>query len=188
MGGAAFSNVDILRSINEGGIVVDPFEEKLVKSASLEVRLFNTFLVIESHKLEKIDLRNPPKGFMNEVEVNGDRYFVLHPGEFALGSTLEIITIPDNILATLHGKSSLGRFGLIVHATAGFVDPGWHGRLTFEFSNVFPVPIILRPGDVVGQLNFFELRTPTSMPYGTPEAGSRYQDSMGPVESRYNQK
>lgn len=182
-----YSNIDIQQAIREGRILIEPFSCELIAPASLEVRLFCEFKVFDSHKHTVIDPRNIPQDLMRIVETSEENPFVLHPGEFALGSTLEVITVPNDLMVTLHGKSSLGRLGLIIHSTAGYVDPGWQGRLTLELANVSPLPILLCPGMIIGQLTFSELKTPTDMPYGSPRARSHYQHSMGPVESRYLQ-
>lgn len=185
--GSSYSNVDILRAIREGRILIKPFDENLIKSASLELRLLNKFSVFNTHRYRSINPRNIPGDLMKTVRVRKEETFILHPGEFALGSTLEVITLPDDLIAQVNGKSSLGRLGLHVHATAGYVDPGWRGRLTLEFSNTATLPIELYPGMVVAQLSFTELKTKTTMPYGSEKAGSHYQNSMGPVPSRYGQ-
>jgi dCTP deaminase len=185
--GSVYSNVDIFQAIKQGHILVEPFEEDLIKSASLELRLFNEFAVFNTHKYRSIDPRNIPDDLMKIIKVEEGETFILHPGEFALGSTLEVIKLPDNLIAQVNGKSSLGRLGLHVHATAGYVDPGWRGQLTLEFSNTASLPIELYPGMIIAQLSFTELKSTTTMPYGSRKAGSHYQNSMGPVPSRYGQ-
>lgn len=181
--GAFYSNVDILKAIKGGRINVKPFNPKMLQPASLEVRLYHRFRISDSRNHTVIDPSNLPINQTREIGARNKK-FVLHPGEFVLGSTLEIIHIPDDLIARIEGKSSLGRIGLVVHATAGFVDPGWNGRLTLELANIARLPILLRPGMKIGQLSFADLKTPTTMPYGSEKAKSHYQGSMGPVESR----
>lgn len=185
--GAVYSNIDIEQAIREGRILIEPFDQELVNPASIDIRLFHEFKVFDSHRHTAIDPRNIPPDLMRVVEADERNPFVLHPNEFALGSTLEVVTVPPELTATLEGKSSLGRLGLIIHSTAGYVDPGWRGRLTLELANVSPLPILLYPGMRVGQLTFLELKTTTDMPYGSPRARSHYQGSMGPVVSKYSQ-
>jgi dCTP deaminase len=119
------------------------------------------------------------------VEVKPEGAFILHPGEFVLGSTLELVTLPDDIVARLEGKSSLGRLGLLIHSTAGFVDPGWNGHLTLELSNVATLPIALYPGMKIGQISFLRMTTAAENPYGSGAVSSKYQGQRGPTPSRY---
>ncbi len=169
-----------------GRIVIDPMEESQVQPASVDVRLGNTFLAFRRHAAEAIDPREVDEGLMEKVTVSEEQPFILHPSEFALGTTLERISVPDDIVARVEGKSSLGRLGLLIHATAGFVDPGWKsGQLTLELSNVAPLPIKLWPGMKIAQLSFMRMDQPAERPYGHPELGSKYQGQSGPVASRY---
>jgi dCTP deaminase len=157
----------------------------MVQPASVDVRLGDTFRVFHNHRASAIDLRDPPKGLTEEVRVEEDEAFVIHPGEFCLGRTLEWVELPDDIVARVEGKSSLGRLGLIVHATAGFCDPGWKGTLTLEFANLTRIPIKLYAGLPIAQLSFMTLDAPAERPYGHEDLGSHYQGQVEATESRY---
>jgi dCTP deaminase len=141
--------------------------------------------VFHNHRASAIDLREPPSGLTEEVTIKADESFVIHPGEFCLGRTLEWVELPDDIVARIEGKSSIGRLGLIVHATAGFCDPGWKGTLTLELNNLTRIPIKLYPGLPIAQLSFMALDRPAIRPYGSPELGSHYQGQRAATESRY---
>jgi dCTP deaminase len=141
--------------------------------------------VFHNHRASAIDLRDPPAGLTEEVLIGADDSFVIHPGEFCLGRTLEWVELPDDIVARIEGKSSIGRLGLIVHATAGFCDPGWKGTLTLELNNLTRIPIKLYPGLLIAQLSFMALDQPALRPYGSPELGSHYQGQRAATESRY---
>jgi dCTP deaminase len=182
---SVLSDGTILRLVSEGRIKIDPWEPELVQPASIDMRLGDSFRVFHNHRTSAIDLRNPPKDLTEEVVPGPDEPFVIHPGEFALGRTREWVELPDDILARVEGKSSLGRLGLIVHATAGFVDPGWHGTLTLEFANLTRIPIKLYPGLPIAQLSFMGLDQPALRPYGSPGLGSHYQGQTAATESRY---
>jgi dCTP deaminase len=158
----------------------------MVQPASVDLRLGDSFRVFHNHRASAIDLRQPPENLTEEVVVSGeDAAFVIHPGEFCLGRTLEWVELPDDIVARIEGKSSLGRLGLIVHATAGFCDPGWKGTLTLELNNLTRVPIKLYPGLPIAQLSFMALDRPAQTPYGSPGLGSHYQGQRAATESRY---
>ena len=175
------------RSIREelaaGRIVLDPFDENLVQPASVDVRLDRYFRVFLNHTMPVIDVKKNLEELTRLVEIDDDRPFVLHPGEFVLGQTLEWVELPDDLVARLEGKSSLGRLGLLIHSTAGYVDPGWDGYLTLELSNVANLPITLYPGMKIGQISFFRLTTAAETPYGS--AGNKYQGQRGPTASRF---
>lgn len=180
------SDGTIRRLLAEGRLVLDPIEDVQIQPASVDVRLGDTFLVFRNHTAEVIDPFDRQSTLMEEVKVSDGESFVLHPGEFVLGTTVEAIGLPDDLVARVEGKSSLGRLGLLIHATAGFVDPGWtRGQITLELSNVATLPIKLRPGMRVGQLSFHTLDAPAQRPYGHPELNSKYVGQRGPVASQY---
>lgn len=167
----------------EGRIVVEPLGEGCIQPASVDVHLDRHILVFRNSRRPYIDVREDLSD-LTEMEEIGEQPFMLHPGEFVLGSTLETIEIPDDLVARLEGKSSLGRIGLLIHSTAGYVDPGWRGNLTLELSNVANLPITLYHGMKIGQLSFLRLSTPADVPYGSPELGSKYQGQTVPTASR----
>ncbi len=178
------SDTDIQTEIDFGGIAIDPFDEQLVQPASVDVRLDYVFRLFDNHHYSVIDPEQHQEQLTRLVEVPVGERFTLHPGEFVLASTLERITLSDEVAARLEGKSSLGRLGLMTHSTAGFIDPGFSGHVTLELSNVASLPITLRPGMRIGQLCFFALESPSARPYGSPGLGSRYQGQLGPTASR----
>jgi len=182
---SVLSDGTIIRMVGEGRIRIDPWDPGLVQPASVDLRLGDSFRVFHNHLAPAIDLRNPPDHLTEEVIVPEGKSFVIHPGEFCLGRTLEWVELPDDVVARIEGKSSLGRLGLIVHATAGFCDPGWKGTLTLELNNLTRVPIILHPGLEIAQLSFMMLDQPALRPYGSPELGSHYQGQRAATASRY---
>ena len=182
---SVLSDGTILRLVEEGRIRIDPWDPKLVQPASIDLRLGDSFRVFHNHRATAIDLRDPPANLTEEVVVPAGEPFVIHPGEFCLGRTLEWVKIPDDIVARIEGKSSLGRLGLIVHATAGFCDPGFEGTLTLELNNLTRVPIRLYPDLPIAQLSFMTLDKPALKPYGSPGLGSHYQGQRAATESRY---
>ena len=182
---SVLSDGTILRLVEDGRIRIDPWEPGHVQPASVDLRLGDTFRVFHNHRVTSIDLREPPGNLTEEVRVADGDAFVIHPGEFCLGRTLEWVELPDDIVARIEGKSSLGRLGLIVHATAGFCDPGWKGTLTLELNNLTRVPIKLYPGLLIAQLSFMTLDAPAQRPYGSTELGSHYQGQREATESRY---
>jgi dCTP deaminase len=179
------SDRDIRRALAEGRIVVDPLAKEAIQPSSLDVRLDDTFRVFANHRHPYIDVRAYQPDLTEVVKVAADEPFILHPGEFVLASTLERLTLSDDLVARIEGKSSLGRLGLLTHATAGFVDAGFDGWLTLELSNVANLPIAMYAGMKIGQLAFFELSSPAERPYGSRELGSKYQGQRGPTASRY---
>jgi dCTP deaminase len=179
------SDRTIRRQLAEGRIEIDPFDEKLLQPSSVDVRADRFFRVFHNARYPYIDVKRPMEELTELVEVNGDDAFILHPGEFVLGSTLERIRLPDDLVARLEGKSSLGRLGLLIHSTAGFIDPGWDGQVTLELSNVLNLPITIYPGMKIGQVSFVQLTEPAESPYGSGQLGSKYQGQKGPVPSRY---
>ncbi len=180
------SDRDLLAEIDAGRLGVDPFDATLVQPSSIDVRLDRRFRVFNNSKYTHIDPAVQQDDLTSLVEVAGDGSdsFVLHPGEFVLGSTYEAVTLPDTLAARLEGKSSLGRLGLLTHSTAGFIDPGFSGHITLELSNVANLPITLWPGMKIGQLCLFQLSSPSLHPYGSAQYGSRYQGQRGPTPSR----
>lgn len=169
-----------------GTLIIEPLLPEQVQPASVDVRLGDEFLVFRNHSAEVIDPFERPPDLMETISVPDDHAFVLHPGEFVLGTTLEMIGLPDDLVARVEGKSSLGRLGLLIHATAGFVDPGWsRGQITLELSNVATLPIKLWPGMKIGQLSFHTLDAPAERPYGHPDLNSKYVGQVGPVASAY---
>jgi dCTP deaminase len=182
---SVLSDGTIMRLVREGRIKIEPWDESLVQPASVDLRLGDTFRVFHNHRASAIDLRQPPSNLTEEVRVGPDDPFVIHPGEFCLGRTLEWVELPDDIVARIEGKSSVGRLGLIVHATAGFCDPGWKGTLTLELNNLTRVPIKLYAGLLIAQLSFMALDAPALRPYGHAQLGSHYQGQVEATESRY---
>jgi dCTP deaminase len=178
------SDRDITAELDSGRVVLDPHDPAMVQPSSVDVRLDRFFRLFDNHKYAVIDPAQDQPDLTRLVEVDGDEPFVLHPGEFVLGSTFEQVTLPDDIAARLEGKSSLGRLGLLTHSTAGFIDPGFSGHVTLELSNVATLPITLWPGMKIGQMCFFRLSSPALAPYGSGATGSRYQGQRGPTASR----
>ncbi|OLT28749.1 dCTP deaminase [Nocardiopsis sp. CNR-923] len=181
------SDRDIRSEIDAGRIRIDPFDPGLVQPSSIDVRLDRYFRVFENHKYPHIDPSVEQPDLTRLVETDGDEAFVLHPGEFVLASTYEVVSLPDDIASRLEGKSSLGRLGLLTHSTAGFIDPGFSGHVTLELSNVATLPIKLYPGMKIGQLCMFRLSSAAEHPYGSARYGSRYQGQRGPTPSRSHQ-
>lgn len=182
------SDGTLRRLLAEGRLVIEPLTDGQIQPASIDVRLDSTFLAFRRHTTECIDPRALDGDLMEPVTVAEGQPFILHPGEFVLGTTLERLTVPDDVVARVEGKSSLGRLGLLIHATAGFVDPGWaNGQITLELSNVAPLPIKLWPGMKIGQLSFMQMDSAAQRPYGHPELSSKYQGQSGPVASRYRE-
>ena len=171
--------------IGEGRIEIDPYDSSLLQPSSVDVRVDRYFRVFHNARYPFIDVKQPQEELTEQVEIDDDRPFILHPGEFVLGSTLERVKLPDDLVARLEGKSSLGRLGLLIHSTAGFIDPGWDGHVTLELSNVANLPITIYHAMKIGQISFMQLTEPTSRPYGTTSLGSKYQGQRGPTPSRY---
>ena len=178
------SDKDIKAQIEAGRIGLEPLEMGLLQPSSMDVRLDKFFRLFDNHKYPFIDPKEQQDELTRLVEVEPNEAFILHPGEFVLGSTFEFVSLPDDIAARLEGKSSLGRLGLLTHSTAGFVDPGFQGHVTLELSNVATLPIKLWPGMKIGQLCFFQLSSASENPYGSQKYGSRYQGQRGPTASR----
>lgn len=178
------SDGDLRKELASGRLGLDPFDEAMIQPSSVDVRLDRFFRVFNNTKYTHIDPRQQQDELTSLVETVDDESFVLHPGEFVLGSTFEAVGLPDDLAGRLEGKSSLGRLGLLTHSTAGFIDPGFQGHITLELSNVANLPITLWPGMKIGQLCLFRLTSPAENPYGSQKAGSRYQGQRGPTPSR----
>ncbi|MBH52454.1 MAG: dCTP deaminase [Chloroflexi bacterium] len=181
------SDADIKIAIEKREIIIEPLDVSAIQPASVDLRLGSELRVFDNHKFSVIDPMRSMPDLTRMVEIDELNPFVLHPGEFALGVTLEYIVVPDDVVARLDGKSSLGRLGLVVHSTAGFVDPGWNGRLTLELSNLANLPIYLYSGMKVSQISFMQLSSPSKRPYGSKGLGSKYQGQQGPVPSHYHE-
>ncbi|MFT7835151.1 dCTP deaminase [Saccharothrix sp. BKS2] len=178
------SDRDLRKEVDSGRLVLEPFDDVMVQPSSIDVRLDRFFRVFNNTRYTHIDPAVQQDDLTTLVETVDDEPFVLHPGEFVLGSTFELVTLPDDLAGRLEGKSSLGRLGLLTHSTAGFIDPGFSGHITLELSNVANLPITLHPGMKIGQLCLFQLSSAAEFPYGSREAGSRYQGQRGPTPSR----
>ncbi|SDR05255.1 dCTP deaminase [Actinopolyspora saharensis] len=178
------SDRDLRKELDDGRLELDPFDDALIQPSSVDVRLDRFFRVFDNSKYTHIDPSRQQDDLTSLVEHSDDDAFVLHPGEFVLGSTFETVRLPEDLAGRLEGKSSLGRLGLLTHSTAGFIDPGFGGHITLELSNVANLPITLWPGMKIGQLCLFRLSSPAEHPYGSKAAGSRYQGQRGPTPSR----
>ena len=179
------SDRTIKRLLDEGQIGIDPYDESLIQPSSVDVRVDRFFRVFHNNRYPYIDVKQPQEELTELVEVDDETPFVLHPGEFVLGSTLERIRLPDDLVARLEGKSSLGRLGLLIHSTAGFIDPGWDGHVTLELSNVANLPITIYHAMKIGQISFMQMTEPAATPYGSDSIGSKYKGQRGPTASRY---
>ena len=178
------SDRDIKAEIESGRVGIDPYDPSMVQPSSIDVRLDRFFRVFENHKYPHIDPSVEQADLTREVSTESGEPFVLHPGEFVLGSTFEVVSLPNDVAARLEGKSSLGRLGLLTHSTAGFIDPGFSGHVTLELANVATLPILLWPGMKIGQVCFFRMTSEAEHPYGSSVYGSRYQGQRGPTPSR----
>ena len=178
------SDRDIKAELDASRIALDPYSPEMIQPSSIDVRLDRFFRLFDNHKYPFIDPAEEQPDLTHLVEVDADQPFILHPGEFVLGSTFELVTLPDDVAARLEGKSSLGRLGLLTHSTAGFVDPGFSGHVTLELSNVATLPIKLWPGMKIGQLCFIRTSSPVDNPYGSGQYGNRYQGQRGLTASR----
>jgi dCTP deaminase len=179
------SDRTIRAEIESGRIVIEPFDPDLVQPSSVDVRVDRRFRVFHNARYPYIDVRQPMDDLTELVEVKDEEPFILHPGEFVLGQTFERVTLPDDLVARLEGKSSLGRLGLLIHSTAGFVDSGFSGNLTLELSNVANLPITIYHGMPIGQISFMRMDGPVERPYGSQETGSKYQGQAEPTPSRF---
>ena len=179
------SDIDIRKAVADGQIGIDPFDEDEVQPSSVDLHVDRYFRVFHNARHPFIDVKKPMEDLTEQVEVHEEEPFILHPGEFVLGSTAEYVRLPNHLVARLEGKSSLGRLGLLIHSTAGYVDPGFEGHLTLELSNVANLPITIYPGMRIGQISFFQLTSEAEHPYGSTRTGSKYQGQRGPTPSKY---
>jgi len=179
------SDTDLRGLLNSGRLVVEPLGKNAIQPSSIDLRVGTHFRVFANNRYPYIDVRKPMEDLTEMVEANESEPFILHPGEFVLGSTLERVELPDDIVGRLEGKSSLGRLGLLIHSTAGFVDPGFRGYLTLELSNVANLPITIYPTMKIGQISLFTMTSPAEHPYGSGALKSKYIDQIGPTPSRY---
>jgi dCTP deaminase len=179
------SDRDIRSRLAEGRIIIDPLDEACIQPSSIDVKVSNLFRVFRNHTAAVIDVKQDLTDLTELVEIDPDGVFMLHPGEFVLGSTLERVGVPDDLVARVEGKSSLGRLGLLIHSTAGFIDAGFDGHVTLELANVANLPITLYPGMKIGQISFMTMTSPAENPYGKGARGSKYQGQRGPTPSRY---
>jgi len=179
------SDRTIREAMAAGRIAIDPFDEACLQPSSIDVKVSNLFRVFRNHTTAIIDVKKDLTDLTELVEMKGDEPFVLHPGEFVLGSTLERVAIANDLVARVEGKSSLGRLGLLIHSTAGFIDAGFDGHITLELSNVANLPITIYPSMKIGQVSFMTMTTPADKPYGSGARGSKYQGQRGPTPSRY---
>jgi dCTP deaminase len=178
------SDRSIREALAAGHIKIEPFDEGCIQPSSVDLHVDRYFRLFRNHTSRVIDVRESQED-LTELVDTGDDPLILHPGEFVLGSTLEQVTLPDDLVARLEGKSSLGRLGLLIHSTAGFVDAGWDGHLTLELSNVASLPITVYPGMKIGQISFLQMTTAADHPYGSEGLRSKYQGQWGPTPSRY---
>src|SRR5690554_7970567 len=180
-----YSDRDLKKLVDEGRLVIEPFDPASVQPSSIDLRVGNQFRVFANSRYPYIDVKERMDDLTELVEVAEDEPFILHPGEFVLGTTLERVALPDDVVGRLEGKSSLGRLGLLIHSTAGYVDPGFNGYLTLELSNVANLPITIYPRMRIGQLSIFQMTSPAENPYGSGILGSKYKGQEGPTPSRY---
>jgi len=183
---SVLSDRDIRSALEAGEVAIRPYDPADLQPSSVDLHLDRSFRVFRNNRYPYIDVRAPQPDLTELLSVADDEPFVLHPGEFVLGQTLEWVELPDNLVARLEGKSSLGRLGLLIHSTAGYVDPGWKGNLTLELSNVANLPIALYFGMKIGQISFFKMSSPVDRPYGSPGLGSKYQGQSEPTASAFH--
>ena len=179
------SDRTLREEIAAGRIIIEPLDDTCIQPSSIDVKVGNLFRVFRNHTAGIIDVKQDLEDLTELVAIGEDGVFMLHPGEFVLGSTLERIGVPNNLVARIEGKSSLGRLGLLIHSTAGFIDAGFDGHITLELSNVASLPITIYPGMKIGQVSFVRMTTPADKPYGSGARGSKYQGQRGPTPSRY---
>jgi dCTP deaminase len=182
---AVLSDRDIRGALQAGRVRIDPYDAGCLQPSSVDLHLDGDFRVFRNNRYPYIDVRASQPDLTELVSIADDEPFILHPSEFVLGQTLEWVELPDDLVARLEGKSSLGRLGLLIHSTAGYVDPGWKGNLTLELSNVANLPIALYRGMKIGQISFFRMSSPVERPYGSRELGSKYQGQSSPTESQF---
>ena len=179
------SDRDLRTELAAGRIIIEPFDEACVQPSSIDIKVHNLFRVFRNHTAGIIDVKKDMTDLTELVDIPLDGVFILHPGEFVLGSTLERVAVPNDLVARVEGKSSLGRLGLLIHSTAGFIDAGFDGHVTLELANVANLPITLYPGMKIGQISFMKMTSPAEKPYGSGAKGSKYQGQRGPTPSRY---
>ena len=179
------SDRDLRTELAAGRIIIEPFDEACVQPSSIDIKVHNLFRVFRNHTAGIIDVKKDMTDLTELVDIPLDGVFILHPGEFVLGSTLERVAVPNDLVARVEGKSSLGRLGLLIHSTAGFIDAGFDGHVTLELANVANLPITLYPGMKIGQISFMKMTPPAEKPYGSGAKGSKYQGQRGPTPSRY---
>jgi dCTP deaminase len=179
------SDNSIRQAVTAGRIIIEPFDDSCIQPSSVDVKVSNLFRVFRNHSAAVIDVKKDLTDLTELVEIDPREAFMLHPGEFVLGSTLERVAIANDLVARVEGKSSLGRLGLLIHSTAGFIDAGFDGHITLELSNVANLPITIYPGMKIGQVSFMTMTTPADKPYGSGARGSKYQGQRGPTPSRY---
>lgn len=179
------SDRDLRTELAAGRIIIEPFDEACVQPSSIDIKVHNLFRVFRNHTAGIIDVKKDMTDLTELVDIPLDGVFILHPGEFVLGSTLERVAVPNDLVARVEGKSSLGRLGLLIHSTAGFIDAGFDGHVTLELANVANLPITLYPGMKIGQISFMKMTSPAENPYGSGAKGSKYQGQRGPTPSRY---
>jgi dCTP deaminase len=182
---SVLSDRDIRAALQSGRVRIDPYDPSCLQPSSVDLHLDRDFRVFRNSRYPFIDVRQPQPDLTELEAIADDEPFILHPGEFVLGQTLEWVELPDDLVSRLEGKSSLGRLGLLIHSTAGYVDPGWKGNLTLELSNVANLPIALYFGMKIGQISFFKMSSPVERPYGSKELGSKYQGQSRPTASEY---
>lgn len=180
------SDRSIHEAVSDGRVGIEPFDPTLVQPSSIDLRVGKYFRVFRNNRRPYIDVRENPEGLTELMEAGENDPFVLHPGEFVLGATFECVTVGNDLVARLEGKSSLGRLGLLIHSTAGFIDPGFSGHITLELSNVANLPITIYPEMKIGQISFLQMTTAADKPYGSDSLGSKYQGQVEPTESRYH--
>ena len=184
---SVLSDRDIRAALEAGHVLIRPYDPVDLQPSSVDLHLDRTFRVFRNNRYPFIDVRQPQPDLTELLRIEDDEPFILHPGEFVLGSTLERVKLGDDVVARLEGKSSLGRLGLLIHSTAGFIDPGFEGHITLELSNVATLPIAIYPEMKIGQISFYQMTTAADFPYGSPELGSKYQGQSGPTASRSHQ-
>ena len=182
---SVLSDRDIRAALQAGRVRIDPYDAGCLQPSSVDLHLDSDFRVFRNNRYPYIDVRSPQPDLTELVSIVDDEPFILHPGEFVLGQTLEWVELPDDLVGRIEGKSSLGRLGLLIHSTAGYVDPGWKGNLTLELSNVANLPIALYRGMRIGQISFFKMSSAVERPYGSRELGSKYQGQSSPTASQY---
>ena len=182
---SVLSDRDIRASLQAGRVRIDPYDPSCLQPSSVDLHLDREFRVFRNNRYPYIDVRQPQPDLTELMSIGDEEPFILHPGEFVLGQTLEWVELPDDLVARLEGKSSLGRLGLLIHSTAGYVDPGWKGNLTLELSDVANLPIALYFGMKIGQISFFRMTSPVERPYGSKELGSKYQGQSTPTASAF---